>query len=155
GIFTSAVTNYLMTRRLGDTVRRYMRYQRALDTVVSRASVTCHDHLDLLIEGIWFIFTADGKLIPEEAAFLAHMLKKLDPLRRRATIARFVEDELDWTVRIKTEVPEGLRDLFMHTLEVAAAVDKEVGLPERKILRRAARSLQREFSEERVARMMA
>jgi hypothetical protein len=154
GIFASAITNYLMTRRLGDTVRRYMRYQHALDAEESRAVEACQTQLDLLIEGIWFIFSADGRLTPEEAAFLAHMLRKLDPLRRHATIARFVEDELDWTVRIKTEVPEGMRDAFLHLLEVAAAVDKEVGLPERKILRRAARSLGREFSEERVRRMI-
>jgi hypothetical protein len=154
GIFVSAITNYLMTRRLGDTVRRYMRYQHALDAEEARACATCAGHLDLLIEGLWFIFSADGKLTPEEAAFLAHMLRKLDPLQRRATIARFVEDELDWTERIK-EVPEGMRDAFFHLLEVAAAVDKEIGLPERKILRRAARALGREFSPERVERMIA
>jgi uncharacterized tellurite resistance protein B-like protein len=155
GIVASAVTNYIATRELGDTMRRYMRYHHALDTESAHAAVVCHAHLDLLIEGMWFIFSADGQLTPEEAGFLAHMLRKLSPLERRAVIARFVEDELDWTVRIKTEVPEGIRDAFMHTLEVAAAVDKEVGLPERKILRRAARSLGREFSEERVKRMIA
>jgi hypothetical protein len=155
GIVSSAVTNYLVTRRLGDTVRRYMRYQHALDAEGSYACVHCREHLDLLIEGMWFIFTADGRLSPEETAFLAHMLKKLDRLQRRATIARFVEDELDWTLRIQAEVPEGLRDLFLHVLEVSAAVDKEVGLPERKILRRAAHALGREFSEERVKRMIA
>lgn len=154
GIFTSAITNYRMTRRLGDTVRRYMRYQHALDQEGSHATAACRAQLDLLIEGMWFIFSADGKLTPEEAAFLGHMLRKLDPFERRAVIARFVEDELDWTVRIKTEVPEAQRDLFMHVLEVAAAVDKEVGLPERKILRRAARSLGREFSEKRVQDMI-
>jgi len=153
GIFASAITNYLMTRRLGDTVRRYMRYQHALDAESSRACQICAPQLDLLIEGLWFIFSADGKLTPEEAAFLAHMLRKLDPALRRATMARFVEDELDWTVRIK-EVPESMRDAFMHLLEVAAAVDKEVGLPERKILRRAARSLGRAFSQERVEKMI-
>ncbi len=155
GIFSSALTNYLVTRRLGDTVRRYMRYQHALDAEGSHVSVQCRAHLDLLIEGMWFIFSADGKLTPEETAFLGHMLKKLEPLQRRAVTARFVEDELDWTLRISNEVPQQLRDTFMHVLEVAAAVDKEVGLPERKILRRAAHALGREFSEERVLRMIA
>jgi len=106
GIFTSAITNYLVTRNLGHTVRRYMRYQHALDREGSDATAACRAHLDLLIEGMWFIFSADGKLTPEEAAFLAHMLRKLDPFERRAVIARFVEDDIDWTVRIKTEVPE-------------------------------------------------
>jgi len=52
-------------------------------------------------------------------------------------------------------VPEASRDAFLHALEVAAAVDKEVGVPERKILRRAARALGREFDLKRVERMMA
>jgi uncharacterized tellurite resistance protein B-like protein len=156
GIFTSAVTNYLTTRDLGDNVRRYMRYQHALDREGSRACIACGKHLDLVIEGMWFIFSADGKLDPEEAAFLSHMLQKIDdPLLRHAVLGRFVEDELDWTIRIKAEVPESSRDEFMHVLEVAAAVDKEVGLPERKILRRAARALGREYSQERVEQMIA
>ncbi len=154
GIFSSAITNYLTTRRLGDTVRRYMRYQHALGSEGAYASIHCSAHLDLVIEGLWFIFSADGKLTPEETAFLGHMLKKLDPVSRRAVTARFVEDELDWTFRIKAEVPESMRDAFFHLLEVAAAVDKEVGLPERKILRRAAHALGREFSEERIKRMI-
>jgi hypothetical protein len=154
GIFASAVTNYRMTHRLGDTVRRYMRYQRALDDASSRACAACVDQLDLVIEGMWFIFTADGKLSPEEAAFLAHMLKKLDTLQRHAVLARFIEDEHDWSERIKTAIPEAVRDEFLYVLEVAAAVDKEVGLPERKILRRASESFGREFSAERVERMI-
>jgi hypothetical protein len=155
GIVTSAWTNYRMTRRLGDTVRRYMRYQHALGAESAHAAAICRHELDLVLEGIWFIFSADGKLTPEEAAFLAHMLKKLDPLRRKAVLARFVEDELDWTLRIHTEVPEHLRDTFLHTLEVAAAVDKEVSLPERKILSRAAHALGREFKRENVEKMIA
>jgi hypothetical protein len=47
-----------------------------------------------------------------------------------------------------------MRDVFMHVLEVAAAVDKEVGLPERKILRRAAQALGRDVSKERIQKMI-
>ena len=83
------------------------------------------------------------------------MVNKLDPVERHAVTHRFVEDELDWTERIGTGVPEELSDVFIHALEVAAAVDKEVGVPERKILRRAARALGREFDPARVEKMMA
>jgi hypothetical protein len=82
------------------------------------------------------------------------MLQKLDRLQRHAVLARFVEDELDWTNRIHGAVPEALRDTFLYVLEVAAAVDKEVGLPERKLLRRASLALGREFSPDRVLRMI-
>ena len=153
GIVTSAVTNFVLTQRLGNTVRRYMRYQRAIDDAFDRATTECHPHLDLLVEGIWFIFTADGKLAPEETVTLVKLLEKLDPVTGHATLARFVEDELDWAERIEA-IPEATRDAFLFALEVAACVDKEVTLPERKILRRAAHHLGREFDQARLTKMV-
>lgn len=155
GIASSAVTNYMVTRRLGDTLRRYMRYQRAMHDALVEADEMCAGHLDLLVEGMWFIFAADGKLAPEEVACLAHQLQKLDPIARSAVTSRFVEDETDWKDRIAVQLPEAMRDGFLHALEVAAAVDKEVGLPERKILRRAARALGRELDMERINKMIS
>ncbi|HEY8091042.1 MAG TPA: hypothetical protein VIF09_24435 [Polyangiaceae bacterium] len=154
GIATSAVTNYLVTRKVGDTVRRYMRYRRALHDALEHASIECHEELDLLVEGIWFVFSADGRLTPEEVGTLAHMLEKLPPAERAAVESRFVEDELEWADRIE-RIPEAGRDSFLHALEVAAAVDKHVGLPERKILRRAAHHLGRAFDRDRLEKMIA
>ncbi len=155
GIVSSAVTNVVLTRRMGHTVRRYFRYQRAFKDTFDHAVDLLHgEPLDLLVEGMWFIFTADGKLIPEEAACLAKLIHKMTPDARHAVTHRFVEDELDWTERLAKGVPEASRDVFLHALEVAAAVDKEVGVPERKILRRAARALGREFDLKRVEKMM-
>ncbi|MGD0525775.1 MAG: hypothetical protein ABSE49_11560 [Polyangiaceae bacterium] len=153
GIATSAVTNYLLTRKLGDTVRRYMRYRRALHDALEHASTECHECLDLLIEGVWFIFSADGKLTPEEVGALAHLLQKLPPAERAKVQSRFVEDELEWADRIE-QLPEKVRDEFLHALLVAAAVDKHVGLPERKILRRAAHHLGRPFERETIEKMI-
>ncbi|HEY6458620.1 MAG TPA: hypothetical protein VIY73_00675 [Polyangiaceae bacterium] len=154
GIATSAVTNFLVTRRLGHTVRRYMRYRRALHDALDHASSECHEYLDLLVEGVWFVFSADGKLTPEEVGALAHLLEKLPPAERAAVEARFVEDELEWADRLE-RLPERVRDEFLHALEVAAAVDKHVGLPERKILRRAAHHLGRTFDRARLDKMIA
>ncbi len=156
GIVSSAITNVVLTRKMGHTVRRYFRYQRAFaDTFAHAIEILQGEPRDLLIEGMWFIFTADGKLSPEEAACLGKLVHKLDPVERHAVTHRFVEDELDWTERLGPGVPEELRDVFLHALEVAAAVDKEVGVPERKILRRAAKHLGREFDVARVEKMMA
>ncbi|MEO8799991.1 MAG: hypothetical protein ABI551_18990 [Polyangiaceae bacterium] len=69
GIFSSAVTNYILTKRLGNTVRRAMRYQRVMDDTFDRWSDACAAHLDLLIVGMWFVFTAGGRLTPEEDLF--------------------------------------------------------------------------------------
>jgi hypothetical protein len=153
GIVSSAVTNFVLTQRLGNTVRRYMRYQRAIDDAFERAADECGAHLDLLVEGIWFIFTADGNLAPEETVTLVKLLEKLDPITGHATLARFVEDELDWADRIE-QIPEAMRDAFLFALEVAACVDKEVSLPERKILRRAAHHLGRDFDLVRLQAMV-
>src|SRR5580658_4032338 len=53
GIVSSAVTNFVVTRRLGDTVRRYMRYQRAIHDAFAETTEACHANIDLLIEGMW------------------------------------------------------------------------------------------------------
>jgi hypothetical protein len=156
GVVASAITNVVLTRRMGHTVRRYFRYQRAFgDTFAHAIELLQGEPRDLLIEGMWFVFTADGKLSPEEAACLGKLVHKLDPVERHAVTHRFVEDELDWSERIAKGVPEELRDVFLHALEVAAAVDKDVSVPERKILRRAARALGREFDPSRVEKMIA
>ena len=78
-VVSSAVTNFVLTQRLGHTVRRYMRYQRAIDDAFDQAANECKDHLELLVEGIWFIFTADGRLQPEETVTLVKLLERLDP----------------------------------------------------------------------------
>ena len=154
GIFTSAVTNYLVTRRLGDTVRRYLRYQRAMGDAIGNAELTCEKSKLLLVEGMWFIFTADGVLGPEEAGSLAHLLADLPAEDRAALRARFTDDEIDWMSRVKAEVPEDQRDAFLYALEVAACLDKEISLPERKILKRVSRIFGRAFDPDRLTRMI-
>ena len=154
GIFTSAITNYRVTRRLGDTVRRYLRYQRAMADAIAHAELTCERSKLLLIEGMWFIFTADGVLSPEEAGCLSHLLSDLPPGERALLRDRFTDDEIDWMGRVKEQVPEDMRDAFLYALEVAASLDKEVSLPERKILKRIAMMFKRPFDPERLTRMI-
>jgi len=154
GIFSSAITNFLVTRRLGDTVRRYLRYQRAMADAIHHAELTCEKSKLLLIEGMWFIFTADGVLQPEEAGCLSHLLADLPPADRAALRARFTDDEIDWMERVKVEVPDDMREAFLYALQVAAALDKEVSLPERKILKRVAMLFGRPFEPEHLTKMI-
>jgi hypothetical protein len=153
GVGISAVTSWRSTRSLGETVERYMRYRRALVGALADAETMCRDHLDLLIEGLWFLFVADGNLEPEETAVLASLLGKLDPVVRAEVQSHFVDDEADWLSRLPA-VAVAERDAFLHALEVAAAVDKSVSLPEQKILGRAAKRLGRELDMERIDRMI-
>lgn len=154
GIGISAVTNYKLTRRLGDTTRRYFRYQRAFSDVLDHAIDVCRDHLELIIEGMWFMFIADGKLAPEESACLANFVKRLGPEARARVMSRMVEDEYDWLERLDATMPREMHQHFFHVLEVAAAVDKSVGVPERRLLRSAARRLGLTFDPHSTDRLM-
>lgn len=149
GIVSSAVTNVIVTYKLGQTLRRSFRYERAMLDALREGDEVCASCIDLLIEGLWFVFTADGRLSSEETACLAHRLDDLDPIMRRAIIARFTADEGDWFDRLP-QVPEEARDTFLRVLEVAAALDKEIELPEQKILRRVAKVLGRTYDPKRV-----
>jgi hypothetical protein len=146
GVAASAVTNWKLTRRLGDTARRYMRYHRAMHDALDEAMTACSHHLELLLEGMWFMFIADGQLSPEESAILAGFLLKFQNPTRHEIQERFVEDEYDWLERLAPAMPDKRdRQSLYRALEVAAAVDKSVGLPERRLLRSAARRLEIPF----------
>jgi hypothetical protein len=153
GIGISAVTNYRKTRALGDTVRRYLRYRRALRDALAAAENNCRDHLDLLTEGLWFLFTADGQLVPEEATVLANMLRKLPEEQRTVVEGRFIADETEWLERLRG-LPASIHHDFYRALQVAAAVDKSVTLPEQKILRHAGKALGRELDMREIDKMI-
>lgn len=155
-VVVSSVSNYLDTRRLGHAMRRFMRYARGMRDSLDRARIAWPEYIDLVIEGMWFIFSADGALTPEEAAMLAHMLREhLDPAARRGVMQRFVDDERDWIDRVRTRLPEEAREPFIHTLEVAAALDRKMFVPERRILARLAEALGRSWDASNVERLIA
>jgi len=150
---TSSAASWRMTRRLGETVSSYMRYHRAFRDEMLEVGYRCEAHFGLLAEGLWFLFSADGRLSPEETAVLAYLVRLLPADERPLVMARFVEDEQEWQQRL-TELPENERDDFFHALEIAATVDKVVTLPERRLLRGAARVLGRKYDDARIAQMV-
>jgi uncharacterized protein (DUF697 family) len=154
GVATSAITNYRKTKHIGDTARRYFRYQRALEGALSQVTGACAGHVELLVEGMWFVFIADGRLASEESAVLASLVQRLPAEARARLMPRFVEDEYDWLERLGAEVTGDARQDFYRALEVAAAVDKKVELPERRLLRSAARRLGVDFDPARLERMI-
>ena len=153
GIATSSIQNWRMTKKLGDTVRRYVRYQRALRDALERDERACHGHLDTLVEGLWFIFTADGHLAEEEAATLAHLYDNFEPTQKAELLLRFIADEAGFLERCRN-LPKPVRAPFLHAMEVAAAVDKEFSLPEQKLLERVAKALDVHFSPGKVHKLM-
>jgi hypothetical protein len=153
GVLSSAVTNVVVTRRLGRTLRHFFRYERAMVDAFRAAEVSCAPCMELLVEGLWYVFIADGRLSAEETACLTQRLDDLDGERRRQLLMRLGTDETDWLERVQS-VPEEARDAFLGVLETAAAVDKTFMLPEAKILQRVARAFGRSFDPRRVGRMI-
>ncbi|HSO00212.1 MAG TPA: hypothetical protein VLS89_18095, partial [Candidatus Nanopelagicales bacterium] len=150
-VIASSSTNWALTRRLGDTVRRYARYRRAFDDAIA-AHEELSRRLDLLVPGVWFLFTADGPPSSEEAALLASLLRRCDP----AFLTRLEEalaDDVDWLGRL-SELPESARPAFYYALEVAAAADKRISLRERRLLEHAAEALGVAADETHVDRMI-
>jgi hypothetical protein len=152
-IISSSLTNVVATRRIGERLRHAFRYERAMLDAFRAASGPCSACIDLLVEGVWFVFTADGTLSPEEIMCLAARLDDLDEEAKRRVLGRFTADETDWLGRLD-RVPEDARDGFLRTLEVAAAIDKVLPLPEEKLLRRTAEALGRRYDPSRVSGMI-
>lgn len=149
-VAASSAANWALTRRLGDTMRRYARYRRAFDDALGGDEALA-GQLHLLVPGVWFLFIADGPPSSEEAALLASLLRRCDP----AFLGRLDEalaDEIAWIERLP-EVPLPARPAFFYALEVAAAVDKQVSLRERRLLEHAARALGLDADASHVDRM--
>lgn len=149
-VASSSITSWVVTRRLGDTARRYLRYRCALDEALG--DETLRPHLDRLFEGLWFIFTADGRLTPEESALLAAVLRRL-PAPARVGLNERLADDITWIERLRG-VPEGARAPLLRALEIAAAADKVASLRERKLLVHAAAALGLRVDEGGLDRMI-
>ncbi len=152
GVVTATVGNVRATRKLGETVHRYLRYQRALQETVGEALAADPGATELALEGVWFVLTADGHLQPEEAAILAWMLRQHPAVEHGALRRRFVEDDASWLERLQgfAGAERTARERLLHVFEVAAAVDQVASLPERRTLRHAARALDVPFDQARV-----
>jgi hypothetical protein len=140
GLFTSGVSSYYLTRHLGEASMRYARGRRALTDVFDEVEKFAPDARDLLIEGAWFVFTADGMLDAHEAAILSHFVHCRPADLRTDLLNHMRDDEAGWLERIE-RLPQEARQPFMRALETAAALDTELAKSEKDLLTEAARRL--------------
>lgn len=152
GIATSAISSFQRTKELGGTVHRYVRLHQALRGALVDQIRALGPAAPLLVEGAWFMLTADGRLAPEETAVLAWLVEQFPAAERPALRERFVEDEAAFLARL-ADAPEEARDVLLSAFEVASSVDGPPTLPERRVLRNAARALGREFDTTRLDRV--
>ncbi|AEI67786.1 hypothetical protein [Corallococcus macrosporus] len=149
GVLTSSITSWRRTRKLGEASVQYARYRRALDDAFSTVRALDARCVELLIEGAWLLFDADGGLRAEEAVMLTHLLRNSPSAARKRLLERLGEEETPWVERLH-EVPEAARDAFLHALEVISAVDLSMSNAEWLLLRKAAAALNRPLRRERV-----
>lgn len=150
-VASSSWENWRLTKRVGDTVRRSCRAERALRDALDRdAALRSHD--DLLLEGLWLVFAADGPLHVEEVATLASYLRrtgKTRPLDK--SIGRDLES---WLSRI-AQVPAPARSAMLHVLDVGAAVSaKSIDDSVATLLQRTGQALAVPYDPRHLARLV-
>lgn len=139
-VAVSSFRNWQLTKQVGRFVQGYASRRVALDEAVKRVSERSPQSLDVLVEGLWFIFISDGRLTQIETALLAHLMRQTSASPELTT--QFISDEAGWIERLKSvdATPE-VRELMLRTLEVAAVVDSPVSPSELTVLKRVAATL--------------
>jgi hypothetical protein len=150
-VASSSWENWRLTKRVGDTVRRSCRAERALRDALDREPAL-RSHDDLLLEGLWLVFAADGPLHVEEVATLASYLRRTG---RRGPFDKSVGRDLEsWLSRIPS-VPEPARNAMLHVLHVGAAVSaKSVDPSVATLLQRTGTALGVPHDPERLTRLV-
>jgi hypothetical protein len=134
----SSIRNWQLTHQVGRFVTDYVSRRVSLDTAVAALRQRSQAYVDLVVEGIWFIFISDGRLTQVETALLAHLMRGQSA--SKAVSMYFVSDEASWLERLQG-IESDSRALFIQALEVAAGSDAVVAPSELTILQRAAATL--------------
>jgi hypothetical protein len=137
----SSLRNWQLTEQVGEFVQGYARRRVKLDVAVEAVARRNDDCVELVLEGIWFIFITDGRLTGVEAALLAHMMRGLGASEDLTT--HFISDEAGWLERLATyaSADRDLRVLILHALQVAVEIEPTVTGSKLAILQRAAKTL--------------
>jgi len=138
----SSLRNWQLTEQVGEFVQGYASRRVTLDKAVEAVDRKSQngDAVDLVVEGIWFIFITDGRLTGIETALLAHMMRGLETSDDLTTY--FVSDEAGWLERLaQLGDDRELRELALNALHVAAQIEGPMTPQKLAILRRAAQTL--------------
>ena len=121
-VASSSWENWRLTKRVGDTVRRSCRAERALRDALERDG-TLRGHDPLVLEGLWLVFAADGPLHVEEVAALASYMRRIG---RTGPLDRKIGRDLESWLSGIAGLPENARRSLLHVLRVAAAVSAKL-----------------------------
>lgn len=154
GVFISARWNYVGTRRLASTVKKYIRYRRALHRALSRLNLSRVTEPAVLLEGAWLLATVDGEADHAEVLAIALIMDALSEEQRKGLELdkTLGDDEEEWFVELARAPPQ-MHDALLDVLYLIAATDKEVAASERRFLRRVGKTLGRAIELERIDRI--
>jgi hypothetical protein len=154
GIPISSRWNFVATRRLASTVRRYVRYRRALRLALQQLQLEAMAEPELLVEGAWILATVDGEAESEAAMAIALIVDAL-PAATRAQLKgdrAFGDDEESWFDAL-TLVPKAMHAPLLDVLYLVAAADRVLKPSERRFLQRVGRTLEVPIDLDRVERI--
>jgi hypothetical protein len=139
-VVVSSFRNWQLTKQVGSFVQGYVSRRKPLDAALDAVHQRSPQSIDIVLEGVWFIFIGDGRLTGIETALLAHLMRaqrSSDQLTQH-----FVSDEAGWLERLRDMDPDPeTRLLVMQALEVAAAIEPPLAPAEAALLRHAAAAL--------------
>ncbi|MFI5301234.1 MAG: hypothetical protein ACHREM_24385 [Polyangiales bacterium] len=147
GIAISAPWNYYATQQLGNAVRKYVRYRRALEQ--SCKELHFPGDPTLLIEGAWLLITADGAAKHEELLAIALLVDAMPEGHHPALDKALNDDEDEWLERLHA-VPEEHKGSLLEAFYLLASVDRKLQPSERRFLRRVGKALHREVDYARI-----
>jgi hypothetical protein len=137
GIAISARWNFVATRRLAGTVRRYVRYRRALRDSLTHLRLDELAAPELVAEGAWLLASIEGPP-PSETAMAVGVVVDMLPERARAAIQKdqaFGDDDEQWFEDLKG-TPATMHAPLLDVLYLVAAANRELQPTERRFLHR-------------------
>ena len=156
GLAISARWNYVATRKLGATVKRYIRYRCALRHTLARLRLDGVTDPALLVEGAWLLATVDGDIQHEEVMAIALITQALpDDARAALELDKALGDDEEQWFDDLARVPAAMHDPLLDVLYLIAAADRETHESERRFLRRVGRALGRPIAFDRIAAISA
>jgi hypothetical protein len=155
-LLASPLWSLKVTRDLAHMIEGYARHRRVLDDAYAQMEETSPEAVEVFLAGLWFVFTADGRLTREEAAIMSRLLRRQTPAVRQRLMGVFgrFDGADDWFGRL-AELDPVVRAPLLHGLELAAAADSRINAQERDVLHRAAAALRQPLDDAELDTMAA
>jgi hypothetical protein len=151
GVAISARWNYVATRRLAATVKRYVRYRAALRCAIAKLKLASVTEPAVLVGGAWLLATVDGAAAHEETMAVAAIVDLLPEQQQKEMLLdrALGTDEEEWFDDL-ARVPREMQGALLDVLYLVAATDKELEESERRFLRRVGKALSVDIEFDRI-----